>query len=157
MAKPIFNPTQFELRNELPVVVSDDQSAQISLVTSRVNSQLDWVAQMLGWSGPNYWGSLPNTVAQKRALLGGTYGVYNSYTLLPLLEIQSEEQKIVTQYRPNVATGQRVVIGDQLSYIYEIERVDDTYVIDIGVLTDAIVDLLQRGAAVKVEIGRAHV
>ena len=84
MAKPIFNPTQFELRNELPVVVSDEQQTQIQRTTERVNQQLDWVAQTLGWSGPNYWTSLPQTIAEKRALLGGTFGVYNSYTILRL-------------------------------------------------------------------------
>ena len=118
MPKPVFNPTQFELRNELPSVVSTEQFAQIAQATSRVNVQLNWVAQMLGWSGPNYWTNLPSTVSEKRALLGGSYGVYNSYTLLRLKEVRSWVPSLVTERKPNIEIGQRVIIGDQQAYIY---------------------------------------
>ena len=117
MPKPVFNPTQFELRNELPSVVSTEQFAQIAQATSRVNVQLNWVAQMLGWSGPNYWTNLPSTVSEKRALLGGSYGVYNSYTLLRLKEVRSWVPSLVTERKPNIEIGQRVIIGDQQAYI----------------------------------------
>lgn len=151
MAKPVFNPTQFELRNEVPVVVSDEQQSQIELATGRVNQQLNWVAQALGWSGPNYWGTLPTTVNEKRALLGGTYGVYNAYTLLPLVEIHQWENRLITEKRPNVSVGQRVIIGNVQAYILDLEVVGDRFSLDIGTLSTEIIDLLQRGAAVKVD------
>ena len=101
MARPIFNSTQYELRNELPVVVSDEQQSAITLATERVNEQLGFVAQMLGWSGPNYWDNLPKTVNEKRALLNGSFGVYNNYTLLRLLEIQTWNQSVITESGEN--------------------------------------------------------
>jgi hypothetical protein len=152
MAKPVFNPTQFELRNELPVVVSDEQQTQIELATGRVNQQLNWVAQALGWSGPNYWTSLPTTVGEKRALLGGTYGVYNAYTLLPLVEIRQWEQRLITEYRPNVSVGQKVIIGDIQAYILDLDNLGGKLSLGIGTLTEEIISLLQQGAAVKVDI-----
>lgn len=152
MAKPVFNPTQFELRNEVPVVVSDEQQSQIELATGRVNQQLNWVAQALGWSGPNYWDSLPTTVNEKRALLGGTYGVYNAYTLLPLVEVRQWEQRLITEFRPNVSIGQRVIVGDQQAYILDVDEVDGLLSLDIGEISAEVIDLLQQGAAIKVDV-----
>lgn len=151
MAKPVFSPTQFELRNELPIIISDEQQAQIESAVGRVNQQLNWVAQALGWSGPNYWTTLPTTVSEKRALLGGTFGVYNSYTLLPLVEIRQWENLLITEYRPNISIGQRVIIGDQQAYILDLEESDGQLSLNIGTLTDRIIALLQQGAAVRVD------
>ena len=153
MAKPVFSPEQFELRNELPTFVSDDQQSAIVQETDRVNQQLDWVAQALGWSGQNYWTNLPQTVHQKRAILGGTFGVYNSYTLLRLLEIRSWENVLVTEFKPNIEVGQRVIIGDRQAYIYEVtEEADGTRLaVNIGTLSAEILSLLERGAAIKVD------
>jgi hypothetical protein len=151
MAKPVFNPTQFELRNQLPLAVSEEQAAQIAQATSRVNTQLDWVAQILGWNGPNYWDTLATTVHQKRALLTGTFGVYNSYTLLPLVEIRTWEQRVYTKIRPNIQIGQRVIIGDFQTYVYNLETIGDVLSLDLGPLNDAVIGYLQQGAAIKVD------
>ena len=75
---PSFDVQDYELRNYTNPFLSPSQSEEVSLVESRVNGQLDFLAQMLGWNGPNYWAILPSTVDQKRQLLGGTFGVYNS-------------------------------------------------------------------------------
>ena len=152
MAKPTFSPTQYELRNILPVAVSDEQATQIAQATSRVNEQLNWVAQALGWSGPNYWDSLTNTVHQKRALLGGTFGVYNSYTLLPLKEIRTWEQKVITGFKPNIAIGQRVIIGDLQTYIYDLDQEGDSLILDLGKLPEQVIAYLEQGAAIKVDV-----
>jgi hypothetical protein len=151
MAKPIFNPVQFELRNELPSVVSAEQFAQISQVAERVNIQLNWVAQILGWSGDNYWTNLSTSVSQKRALLGGTFGVYNSYTLLRLKEVRSWEPALITDKKPNIAIGQRVIIGDQQTYIYDLIEGEDFLSLNIGEISSEILSLLELGAAIKVD------
>jgi len=153
MAKPVFSPEQFELRDELPTFVSDEQQTAIVQATDRVNQQLDWVAQALGWSGQNYWTNLPQTVHQKRAILGGTFGVYNGYTLLRLLEIRSWENVLVTEFKPNIEVGQRVIIGDRQAYIYEVtEEADGTRLaVNVGTLSAEILSLLEGGAAVKVD------
>jgi hypothetical protein len=77
--RPIFNPLQWELRNYTNQYLTQDQQTQVGNTENRVNQQLNWVAQMLGWSGANYWDNLPETVSQKRQLMGGTFGVYNSF------------------------------------------------------------------------------
>ena len=152
MPKPVFNPVQYELRNQLPSNTSEEQAAQIETATGRVNQQLAWVAQALGWNGANYWDSLSNTVHQKRALLGGTYGVYNAYTLLQLKEIRTWENRVWVQSAPNISIGQRVIIGDQQTYIYNLEEEDaDTLSLDLGELSEIIISYLQQGAAIKVD------
>jgi len=151
MSKPTLSPVQYELRNELPIVVSDEQAAQIAEVTTRVNSQLAFAAQMLGWNGANYWDSLTTTIHQKRALLTGSFGVYNSYTILPLVQIRTWEQRIWTEFRPNIAIGQRVIIGDQQTYIYNLEEKDGILILDLGQLSDIVIAFLESGAAIKVD------
>ena len=151
MPKPVFNPVQYELRNELPTVVSAEQLAQITQATDRVNVQLNWVAQLLGWSGPNYWTNLASTVSEKRALLGGSYGVYDGYTLLRLREIRTWEPSLVTEKKPNIAIGQRVIIGDQQTYIYDLTIGEDHLELNIGEIPEAIISLLEQGAAIKVD------
>ena len=68
---PVFNPQEYELRNYTSPYLTPDQSQQVADTETRVNGELNFVAQMLGWSGPNYWSSLASTVSQKRQLLGG--------------------------------------------------------------------------------------
>ena len=117
MPKPVFNPVQYELRGETPLFLSEEQQTRVTAQTERVNNQLNFVAQMLGWSGDNYWNTLTQTVNQKRSLLGGTFGVYNSYTLLPVYEVLAQENLILVEKKPNVARGQRVIVGNLQSFI----------------------------------------
>lgn len=90
-ANPSFNASEFELRNFTNKYLSPDQAEQVSLAESRVNGQLDFLAQMLGWNGSNYWTNLPATVSQKRQLLGGSYGVYNNFILPRVLTVKTWE------------------------------------------------------------------
>ena len=89
MPRQIFDIEQYELRGALPQVYTDSQKTVLNRVVSRVNGQLDWTAQLLGFNGPRYWGSssvdadgqytftgLPQTVNEKRALQTGAFGVY---------------------------------------------------------------------------------
>ncbi len=90
MASPVFDKEQYELRGHLPVPMTEAQKTALNQVLSRVNGQLDWNAQLLGFSGPNYWGKrvpttdgsykwkgLPETVSEKRAIQTGAFAVYN--------------------------------------------------------------------------------
>lgn len=99
MPKPIFDIEQYELRNLVPEVYTPEQQAKLNATLARVNGQIDWTAQLLGFSGPNYWGrpdlksdgtynwkGLPETINQKRRLQTGAFGVYGktkSYGELP--------------------------------------------------------------------------
>jgi hypothetical protein len=90
-------------------------------------------------------------VAEKRALLGGTYGVYNGYTLLRLKEVRSWVPSLITEKKPNIAIGQRVIIGDLQAYIYNLTEGGDYLEISIGSLSAEILALLELGAAIKVD------
>jgi hypothetical protein len=70
--------------------MTEAQKTALSLAISRVNGQVDWNAQLLGFNGPNYWGSriattdgsykwkgLPTTVSEKRSVQVGAFGVYD--------------------------------------------------------------------------------
>lgn len=90
MSYLVFDPEQYELRGLLPEVFTSEQKNLLNRTVSRVQGQLDWNAQMLGFSGPSYWGvqipsldgsyqwsGLPETAFEKKSLLVGTFGVYN--------------------------------------------------------------------------------
>jgi len=86
----IFDPKQYELRGALPEVFTSGQKELLNRTVSRVQGQLDWNAQLLGFNGPNYWGTrlattdrsyqwkgFPETAFEKRSLQVGAFGVYN--------------------------------------------------------------------------------
>jgi len=91
VVSPYFSPSEFELRNFTNQYLSPEQSDKVALTETRVSGQLDFLGQLLGWSGDNYWKNLPATQSQKRQLLGGTLGVYNSFVLPRVLTVRSWE------------------------------------------------------------------
>jgi hypothetical protein len=117
-----FNTKQWELRRQTSDYLSTTQAEQVALVESRVDGQLDWLAQLLGFNGPNYWGNLPNSPDQKRQLQGGTLGVYNSYVIPRVLEIRNWESSVIVERDTRLQPGQTVVLGD---YEYAIEDIID--------------------------------
>jgi hypothetical protein len=108
---PSFNPLQWELRGYTNPYLSTEQKTGVDLVETRVNGQLDWVAQLSGWSGPNYWGNLPETVSQKRQLLGGSFGVYNSFLVGEVYEVREWDNVVVIDPIEGVGVGTRVFLG----------------------------------------------
>jgi len=100
MPQPVFDVEQYELRGTVPRAYSSAQIETLNKVLNRVQGQLDWTAQLLGFNGPNYWGTklpaaddsykwkgLPETASEKRALQAGAFGVYNKdkdYDLWPI-------------------------------------------------------------------------
>ena len=76
----------------MPEVYTDAQKKALNETLARVNGQIDWTAQLLGFSGPNYWGrpnpkndgtynwtGLVETMNEKRQMQVGTYGVFNKH------------------------------------------------------------------------------
>ena len=89
MPRPVFDIEQYELRLTKPDVYTEEQNALLTKTLARVNGQIDWTAQLLGYNGQNYWGipeqrsdgtvvwnGLPETMVEKRAMQAGTFGVY---------------------------------------------------------------------------------
>ena len=89
MPRPVFDINEYELRGIVPDVYTEEQKALLNKTLARVNGQIDWTAQLLGYNGPKYWGrpnvkadgtydwvGLPETMNEKRQLQVGTFGVY---------------------------------------------------------------------------------
>ena len=108
---PNFNISEFELRGYTDPFLSPAQATEVATTETRVNEQLDFLAQMLGWNGPNYWTNLPSTVDQKRQLLGGTFGVYNSYVIPRIYEIRNWDNKLVIDRLPFLAPGRQTQVA----------------------------------------------
>ena len=89
MPRPIFDIEQYELRGVKPDVFTLEQQKELNRSLGRAHGQIDWTAQLLGYNGPNYWGTsgfkadgsftwtgLPETMVEKRQMQATTYGVY---------------------------------------------------------------------------------
>ena len=72
-----FNKEEFELRGRIPTLVSLSEKEEIDKITSRVEAQVSWLAQLLGHVGPNYWARNKLTLQEKRAIIKGTFGIYD--------------------------------------------------------------------------------
>jgi hypothetical protein len=154
---PVFNTSEFELRNYTNPYLTPDQQVDVTQTKERVNSQLDFLAQMLGWNGPNYWGNLPTTVDQKRQLLGGTFGVYNGYVIPKIYEIRNWDNKIVIDRLQFIAPGRqtrvvRILLGDNVYQLQSVEVEGDKYVISIGELDQEFFDLIAANEPLRADI-----
>lgn len=152
-----FDPQQFELRNYTSPYLSPEQATDVALVESRVNGQLNFLAQMLGWNGPNYWNNLPETADQRRQLLGGSFGVYDGFFIPRLYEIRNWDEKIVVDRLPFVRPGQqvyveKVILGDDVYSIQSLSVEDDKYVVGLGPLPQSFYDQIAANEQLKVLI-----
>ena len=157
----VFNPSEFELRGYTNPYLSEEQRTAVDQVEGRVDGQLNWLAQSLGWSGPNYWGNLPETVDQKRQLLGGSYGVYNSFLLPTVLSVQNWDSSVIIKKDPRIKAGQLVVLdrgSDGLDefVIASISDVDDTYVLSFDELPQSFYDDLGNNVPFRVRVPEAR-
>ena len=123
---PVFDVSEFELRGFTNPYLTPTQATEVANTEIRVNEQLNFLAQMLGWNGPNYWTDLPSTVDQKRQLLGGTFGVYNSYIIPKIYEIRNWDNKIVVDRLQFLEPGRqtqvaRILLGEN---VYQLQSVE---------------------------------
>jgi len=154
---PTFNVSGFELRNSTDNWLTPTQSTEVALVEDRVNGQLDFLAQMLGWNGPNYWTNLADTPDQKRQLLGGTFGVYNSYVIPTVYEIRNWDNQIVVDRLPFLQPGRanqiaRIVLGDDVYTLQSVAVEGDKYVVSIGELSQNFFDQIAAGIPLQLDI-----
>jgi hypothetical protein len=169
---PTFNIADFELRGYTDPWLSPSQATVVAETEDRVNSQLDFLAQMLGWNGPNYWTNLANTVNQKRQLLGGTFGVYNSYIIPKIYEIRNWTTEVKDSAGNVIKTTVDAIVIDQLQFlqpgrqtrvarillgedVYSIRSIDtegDKYVISIGPLSQNFFDQIAANVPLRVDV-----
>lgn len=89
MPRPIFDIEQYELRGIKPDAFTLGQYKELNRSIGRAHGQIDWTAQLLGYNGPNYWGTsglkadgtfvwngLPETMVEKRQMQATTYGIF---------------------------------------------------------------------------------
>jgi len=166
LANPSFSPSEFELRNFTNKYLSPDQADQVSLTESRVNGQLNFLAQMLGWSGPNYWTNLPSTVSQKRQLLSGSYGVYNSFVFPRVLTVKTWEN-IEDFTSPRVAiveierddriqAGQIAYLGVNTYLILSLSETAGEMVLNFGEVDDAFFTEINNNTQFRIDIPGAR-
>lgn len=154
---PTFNPQEFELRDYTSPYLTPSQSQEVTDVEDRVNGELGFIAQMLGWNGPNYWTSLATTVSQKRQLLGGTYGVYNSFIIPRIYEVRNWDNTIVVDRLQFLEAGrqtyvERIVLGDDVYRLQSVSVEGDKYVIFIGDLPQSFYDQIAANVPLRVDI-----
>lgn len=154
---PTFNVSDFELRSYTNPYLTPSQASEVEETESRVNSQLDFLAQMLGWNGPNYWGNLPSSVNQKRQLLGGTFGVYNSYVIPRVYEIRNWDNKIVVDKLQFLRPGRqtqvaRILLGENVYQLESVEVEGDKYLISVGELDQEFFDLIAANEPLRADI-----
>ena len=169
---PTFNPAEFELRDYTNPYLTPEQSEKVSEVESRVEENLNFVAQSLGWSGPNYWDSLATTVSEKRQLLSGTFGVYNSFIIPRIYEIRNWTTEIKNSAGEVIRTivdaivvdrlqflepGRqtqvaRILLGDNVYPLQSVEVEGDKYLISIGELTQEFFDQIAANVPLRVDI-----
>jgi hypothetical protein len=112
---------------------------------------------MLGWNGPNYWGNLASTPDQKRQLLGGTFGVYNSFVIPEIYEIRNWDNTIIIDRlpylepdRPNIVA--RVVLGDTVYRLQSVKSKGDKYIVSIGELDQEFFDQIAANVPLRIDI-----
>lgn len=167
-----YNPQQFELREYTNPYLSQEQSDSVNLVQDRVNQQLNWLAQMLGWNGPEYWGNLATTVAQKRRVLGGSFGVYNSFFLPKVFAVRNWDASVESSTSPallqreifqnqqklwivvvkddRIDVGQELFIGDYNSTITSVTEEGENYVLTVEGDVATGLSNFQAGSQVKI-------
>lgn len=154
---PAFNPSEFELRGNTNPYLTLEQKEKVTEVEGRVEENLDFVAQSLGWSGPNYWTSLATTVSEKRQLLSGTYGVYNSFDIPEIYEIRNWDNTLVVDRLQFIQPGrqtyvERIILGDDVYRLQAVSVEGDKYVLSIGVLPQSFFDQIANNVQLKVDI-----
>lgn len=154
--RPTFNPLQWELRQYTNPYLSPEQKSKVTEVEGRVEGQLNWVAQALGWNGPNYWGNLPDTVDQKRQVLGGTFGVYNSFIVADVYEVRNWNNTVVIEPVENLEAGSEVFIGLDSFIIQSLTLEDDRYVLGFNELTDDFISNLNSNLPLRLSVAKSR-
>jgi hypothetical protein len=145
-----FNIEEYQLRGQTDLYLTTEQSSQVATVESRVNAQLDWVAQLLGWRGKAYWTNLTTTVSDKRKLLGGTFGVYQSFTFPEVIEVRNWSNQIVVMATGGIQGGQTCYLGDKTAVIKDVNVQGDTYIINLVNIEDGFLEEFGNNAQLKV-------
>lgn len=147
---PEFNVNGFELRGETEGFYSPDQFGDVLDASTRVPAQLNWLAQLLGWSGKDYWESFNSTPNQKRQLLTGSYGVYGGFSYPTVVEIRNWSNQVVIQNTLDIKENQTFFLGDYEYTPSSISKEGENLVVTFDTLSDQFLSDFSRGEQLKV-------
>jgi hypothetical protein len=153
---PKFSITDYELYGYTNPFLSEIQASSVQQVEVRVDNQLNWLAQLLGWSGNEYWSGLVSNIDQKRQLLGGTFGVYNSYVFPAVRELRDWEDVIVIEADDRIQVGQSLVLGEFTYGIENIKKDGQNTTLSIGKLNDQFLLDYSLGSQLKISLEGAR-
>jgi len=146
-----FDIQEYQLRGQTDPYLTSAQSSQVATVEERVNDQLDWIAQLLGWRGNAYWSNLVSTVNDKRKLLTGTYGVYQGFTIPVVREVRNWSSQIVIKATEGVKEGQTCYLGEKTAVIGSIEADGDVYILNLEGVDEGFLEEFGNNAQLKID------
>lgn len=147
-----FDPSQFEYTGLKNPYLSPDQTTQVNATIARVSGQLDWLAQLTGWNGPNYWTNLPTSLNQKRQLIGGSFGVYNGYVYPEIREIRNWSNEVVVKADPALDGAQKFLLKDLELTLQTFAKEGDNYIFNFRELSSEFYSLVAAGEQLKVRV-----
>ena len=147
-----FNPSLFEVYGLADAYLTPSQLESVEQVQNRVNGQLDWLAQLLGWNGPEYWSNLVSNINDKRQLLTGTFGVYNSFIVPEVLEIRNWDNTVVIKEDERIQPGQNFYLGDEVYTLQKLEKNDDKFILDFGTLSNTFYSNIANNLQLKADV-----
>jgi hypothetical protein len=147
---PSFSISDFEDYGTTNLYLTAEQLNSVALTESRVNDQLDWLAQLLGWSGPEYWANLASTVTQKRNLLTGSFGVYDGYIHPEVVEVRNWNGTVIIKADPRIQVGQTFYLGDFSYLLADVSQDGTNYVLTFEGLGEQFFTDLSENKQLKV-------
>ena len=147
---PSFSISDFEDYGTTNLYLTAEQLNSVALTESRVNDQLDWLAQLLGWSGPEYWANLASTVTQKRDLLTGSFGVYDGYIHPEVVEVRNWDGTVIIKADPRIQAGQTFYLGDYSYLLKGLSQDGSNYVLTFEGLGEQFFTDLSENKQLKV-------
>lgn len=147
---PTFNVSNFELRGEKDRYLTQDQYGTTLDLEFRIPNQLDWLAQMLGWNGKNYWEGFSATIDQKRQLLGGSFGVFNGFIYPEIVEIRNWSDSVVIKNNSYIEKGQKFYLNEKEYILQDATPEGNNLVLDFGSLDDTFYTDISNNQQLKV-------
>jgi hypothetical protein len=147
---PDFNVNNYELRGDTEGFFNSTQVGKIIDANIRIPAQMNWIGQLLGWRGDNYWDSFNASIDQKRQLLTGSFGVYSGFIYPEILEIRNWSNEVIIKYDSNISEGQVFHVG-----IYEytpssVTKDGDTLVITFDSIPTQFLSDISTGLQLRV-------
>jgi len=147
--KSVYDSESFEKYGDQGLYHTPEQQLEITKVEARVNSQLDWLGQLLGWRGPDHWTKLAGSVEAKRNLLTGSFGFYNGFVFPEVVEVKSWENKIITRASIPLNDVQAIFIGDIELELLSILQIGENLEITFSELSTEALTTLSEGGQLR--------